>query len=156
MAYYDKISAGYTELHRDEQLRKAAIVKSFIPKSAKMVLDVGCGPSFADWGGRTVGIDISFGLLSRSKAIRVQGKAEHLPFKNQVFDAVVSITAIQNFSKIRQAVREISRVSRDFVAITYLKKSKKATLIERCIREFFLIEKKIIEDKDIIIVAKKL
>ena len=45
-AYYGSIAEGYDRLHREEQLRKLAIIGQFIPKSA-LVLDVGCGAGYS-------------------------------------------------------------------------------------------------------------
>src|SRR3989338_7587038 len=98
MTYYDTIASGYSELHREEQLKKIALIKKHIPFHEKWkILDVGCGPYFADFLGTVIGIDPSFQLLkiAKKKISVALGKGEVLPFRTDAFMAVISITALQ-------------------------------------------------------------
>ena len=43
-SYYDSISEGYEELHKEEQLKKIELIKKhFSVKKTDKLLDVGCG-----------------------------------------------------------------------------------------------------------------
>ncbi len=158
MTYYDTIASGYSELHREEQLKKIAIIKQKIPFHEKWnVLDVGCGPYFADFPGTIIGIDPSFQLLKRAKQkISVAlGKGEYLPFRTNSFMAVVSLTALQNFDDIEKGLLEMKRVAKEYIVISVLKKSPKIGMIEELMGKVFSSFKAIEEEKDIIFFCRK-
>ena len=164
MKYYDIIAKSYDELHEEEQKKKVGVIKKQlkINKDTKL-LDVGCGTgTSSQFDCKVTGIDPSPELLKRGKKkypeIKfVKAYAEKLPFKNKSFDIVVSITAIQNFNNIEKGIKEIKRVGKNQFALSFLKKSKKAKDIEKIIRKEFKDYKikKIIEDKDIILIVKQ-
>src|SRR3989338_1161742 len=158
MTYYDMIASGYSELHREEQLKKIALIKKNIPFHEKWkILDVGCGPYFADFPGTVVGIDPSFQLLklAKQKIPVVLGKGELLPFRTNAFMVVVSITALQNFDDIEQGLLEVKRVAKEFIVISVLKKSPKIGLVEELICGIFPSFKAIEEEKEIIFFCSK-
>ena len=72
MSYYNEISEGYGELHKEEQLKKIKIIKENLDVRGR-VLDIGCGPYFGDFDGFVVGLDNSFELLKKAKLERVCG-----------------------------------------------------------------------------------
>jgi ubiquinone/menaquinone biosynthesis C-methylase UbiE len=149
MTYYDKISEGYDELHKEEQLKKVKIIIKELNIKEEKVLDVGCGTAFySNLFKNYTGLDPSQGMLSQSKANVIQANAENLPFKNKSFDVVISITAIQNFKDIKKAIEEIKRVSKNKIAISILKRSKKLKEVQELLKDFKQIE----EDKDIIFI----
>ena len=155
MHYYNQISKGYRELHKEEQLDKIKIIEENIEiKPSDIMLDLGCGPYFGDFNCKVVGIDSSIELLKQAKIPKVLGKAEYLPFKNKVFDIVVSITSIQNFDDIEKSLNEAKRVGKESFVFTFLKKSDKANKIEKLIIKHFSVEKRVEEDKDIILITK--
>ncbi len=154
MDYYDQISKGYPELHREEQLAKIRLIRqnmNMMP--GDILLDLGCGPGFGDFGCRSVGLDSSIGLLRQAKIPSVLGKAEDLPFRDSSFDTVVSVTAVQNFDDIEKALLEARRVGKNSFAFSFLKRSPKAPMIERLIQKHFRVEKRIDEEKDIILIG---
>lgn len=158
MTYYDSIASGYEELHKEEQLKKIAIIKKHIPFHEKWtVLDVGCGPYFADFHGTVIGIDPARKLLeiAKKKIPVVQGVAERLPFRDNAFMAVVTITAVQNFDDIEKGLNEIKRVAKEYIIISALKNSPKIALVEEFISQLFRIERIVEEDKDIIFFCRK-
>ena len=107
MHYYNEISSGYVELHREEQQKKIDIIKANIKTNPDdMLLDIGCGPCFGDFGCKTIGIDTSIELLKQADSEVIYGNAEHLPFKDNAFDIVVCITALHNFENIEKALKE--------------------------------------------------
>ena len=152
MTYYDSIAKGYTELHKDEQLKKIQLIKdNLVLGKEDLLLDVGCGPYFADFECTVVGIDPSIELLKQTKIPVCQAIAEALPFKDNSFDVIVSITALQNFEDLDKALDEIKRVGKERFVITFLQKAAKKDLFLDKINEYFKIYKVIMEEKDIIL-----
>jgi len=87
--------------------------------SAKLLLDVGCGPS--SWlfslGLRPVGVDLSWIYVreyTRQGAPAVAASAEALPFPSQSFDGVWSVGLLHHLPDHRAsaAIREAIRVCR--------------------------------------------
>jgi SAM-dependent methyltransferase len=88
-------------------------------RSCEKILDVGCGigsfeqdlPSL-----NIVGLDSSEEMLEearkRSDKIFVLGNAEHMNFKDSIFDAVFTVTSLEFLDDYQKAVREIARVTR--------------------------------------------
>lgn len=141
--YYNGIADGYDELHKEEQLNKLAIISQtgIINKDDKL-LDVGGGTAFSlDYFDvkSAVGIDPSEKLVEKYFGDHevLVGPAENLPFEDSSFDIVISITAIQNFDDIKRGLEEIKRVGKDRFALTYLKKSSKAQIIEDAFKVVF-------------------
>ena len=158
MNYYDKISGGYDELHREEQVNKLKLIKSNIKirKDSKL-LDVGCGSGISsDFECFAVGIDTSMGLLKRNnKLMRVCGAAEALPFKGNSFDFVISVTAIHNFDDVNKSLEEILRVGKNNFVFSILKKSNKFNKIRKIINASFKVHNEMDEGKDIIFFCRR-
>ncbi len=84
------------------------------------ILDVGCGTGLMvepllpqNW---VVGIDQSFTmlLLAKKKGIKVlRGEAEHLPFKDSVFDVVLGIGLLQYIEEEKMVISEMVRVLKE-------------------------------------------
>lgn len=158
MTYYDTIAFSYEELHKEEQLKKIAVIKKHLHFQPQWkILDVGCGPYFADFPGIVIGIDPSKTLLkmAKRKIPVLQGKGEYLPFKNNTFNAVISITALQNFDDIEKGLLEMKRVAKEYIVISVLKKSSKISFIEQTITKLFPSIKIIEEEKDIIFFCRR-
>ena len=157
MPYYDAISQGYDELHGEEQLSKLAVIKSNleISKNARL-LDVGCGTGISSgFNCFVAGIDSSMGLLKQNKNNKkILGTAESLPFKDNSFDYVISVTAIHNFKNIRKSIEEVKRVGKKDFVFSVLRKSGKFDYIKEMIEENFRIEKIIEEHYDTILFCK--
>lgn len=156
MTYYDEISQGYEELYREEQQKKLDYISQFFtPQKDDLLLDVGCGTGVTTryWDCRRVGIDPAIKLIRRAKnAYYLNGEAEHLPFKDNSFDVVVSITAIQNFHDIKKGLAEIKRVGKERFVLSALKKSEKIKGIRREIQKIFDVTEEHEEDRDIIFI----
>jgi len=160
--YYDEIAQGYEELHKEEQLKKIEIIKQNISiKKTDKLLDVGCGTGLTTepWDCKRFGIDPSAKLLERAHQKDVieykKAPAEDIPYPNEFFDIVISITAIQNFDDIEKGLKEIKRVGKYRFVLTFLKRSEKRKNIEKMIGSLFKTEKIIEEDKDIIYFCSK-
>jgi ubiquinone/menaquinone biosynthesis C-methylase UbiE len=164
-SYYDSIAKGYNELYAEEQLEKLEFIgkelknnielKDFVKKNDSL-LDVGCGTgistAFFNCKNKT-GIDPSKKILNIAKnhypTIDFKElSAEKISFKNNSFDIVVSLTAIQNFSEVKKGLSEIKRVGKKRFILTFLKKSPKSQSIDSLIREMFSVKKFLVQEKD--------
>lgn len=159
--YYDAISEGYEELHLEEQLKKISLIKKyFVPKECDKLLDVGCGTGVTTefWNCKRYGIDPAKKLIERARdkenIIYKVAAAESIPYPDKYFDHVISITALQNFSDISKGLDEIKRVGKNSFILTFLKRSSKNNLIDKLIREKFVIVNVLEEDKDMIYLCK--
>ncbi len=174
--YYDFIADGYDELHKSEQLRKLGLMVSwlkarfksdpgFLSPSSK-VLDVGCGTGFSlDFlhnalGLSVVGVEPSVKMASKYKGSHeiIIGRAESLPFPDNSFRIVVSVTAIQNFDDVLAGVGEMKRVSEPgaLLLISVLKKSSKLKLVSEVLADYFVVLDLLEDDADIIFFCKNL
>ena len=157
--YYDEIATGYEELHKEEQLKKIKLIKTYLRVHKKdKLLDVGCGTGLTTepWNCLRYGIDPSKKLLERA---RQRGKIEYklapaevIPYGDNYFDIVISVTAIQNFHNIEKGLKEIKRVGKDKFILSFLKKSDKRAIIEELIEKIFDAKEFIEEEKDIIFI----
>ena len=133
---YDLTAGMYDARYAEEQEAKyhAALTSM---KPAGLVLDVGCGTGLlfshvASQSEQVVGVDISKKLLLQVKervdkprnAELVQADADHLPFKNDLFNAVFAFTVLQNMPKPNETLMEIRRSAAQgsCVVVTGLKK----------------------------------
>ncbi len=157
MTYYDEISEGYEELHKEEQLKKIELIKKYLkPNPEDKLLDVGCGTGLTTepWKCKRYGIDPAKKLLAKAKNkenIKYKlAPAENIPYPDNFFDIVISITAIQNFQDIEKGLKEIKRVGKDKFILSFLKKSSKAEKIKKLIKKVFDVKEIIEEEKDLI------
>ena len=118
---------GYGGYRYDGRWRSVAekMAEHYNLKAGQKVLDVGCGMAHLLYeltqavpGLEVKGIDISSYALEHAKEeIRdcLQcGKAEELPFADNEFDLVISLTTLHNLKvfDLKKAVQEIERVSK--------------------------------------------
>jgi len=107
----------------DDHMRRKIIELTNIHHDFK-VLDVGCGTGYTTEAilrtpshGEVVGIDLTPGQLRKSKEklksekfALVRGDAENLPFRENIFNAAISVGAIEYFPNPKNAIREMARV----------------------------------------------
>ena len=108
---YKIIAKSYNELYYSEQLNKVKLIIKILNIKKEKVLDVGCGTAFysklfKDY----TGIDQSKEMLKQSNAKVIYGNGEKLPFKDNSFDIVISISAIHNFKDPIKGINEMKRV----------------------------------------------
>ena len=94
------------------------------PGPQEMVLDVGCGTGvftlgILGFGPRITGLDISFPMLRRAELKTkglpfraVAGDMTYLPFADECFDRVVSMTALEFIKDGQGAVEDLLRVTK--------------------------------------------
>jgi len=145
--YYDGIAEGYDRLHSEEQVSKLRIIRDNLDMGNSLVLDVGCGTMLSSSFFSCIGLDPSMGLLKRARGLAINGVAECLPFKDNSFGAVISVTAIHNFENIEKGLKEMKRVGERFV-FSVLKRSSRFAEIKGLIEKVFTVQKVIEEDKD--------
>lgn len=157
MSFYNQISKGYDELYGEEQFKKLDIIKNNLDiKKNDLLLDVGCGTGISSqFNCKVIGLDPSIKLLKFKNKAKINSVAEKLPFKDNIFDFIISITAIHNFQDIEKSFKEIKRVGKNKFVFSILKKSKKFDEIENLIKKYFNIEEIIEEDKDAIFFLKE-
>ena len=101
----------------DELLRRVA------PTKQDSLLDIGSGDGywtnhFARYAGRTVGLEPDLTALNLARKLHgrritfQQGFAEKLPFGDNSFNCVVSISCFEHFRDAQQALHECYRVLR--------------------------------------------
>ena len=94
------------------------------PRRGEMILDVGCGTgvftlNILGLGTRVIGLDISQPMLvrARQKAEKypfrcVAGDMRFLPFADECFDKVVSMTALEFIADGQTAIEDLFRVAK--------------------------------------------
>ena len=166
--YYDGIASGYDALYGEEQQIKLQAIKRLLVNhniQGKTLLDVGCGTGISsdyfvdNFNCNVTGIDPSKGLIKQNNANKSQlivGGAERLPFDNESFDVVVSVSAIQNFTNIKKGLAEITRVGKDLFVLTFMSKGNvRSEEIEKHIENTFTITEKVTAKNDTLFLAKK-
>lgn len=164
--HYDTIAPGYLDLYGEEQISKLEIIRDRLNlRKDEIILDVGCGICLSKdvFQCRVVGLDPSRKMLVHAKNSEratnerrgdyIQAMAEQLPFKNGVFDAVISVTAIHNFDMPERGLEEMKRTRKGQVAITIMKKAKEREKLKKIVESNFKIIEMIEEEKDLIMVC---
>ncbi|MBI5683355.1 MAG: class I SAM-dependent methyltransferase [Deltaproteobacteria bacterium] len=105
-----------------DKLEKDAIFSLFKPKG--LVLDIGCGTGNYTYevqkrGGKAVGMDTDFDmvLFAKNKAtikgvkpLFIVGNAQALPFKDNLFDGILEVTALCFIRHPETVIKEAHRV----------------------------------------------
>ena len=162
MQFYSSIAKGYDELYSEEQQIKHRIIKENLKiKNSDFLLDVGCGTGLLDFNCNVIGLDPSLDLLMQNNPLghienKIVARAENMPFKDNSFDKVISVTSMHNFDSIGKGIQEIKRVGKNEFAFSILKKTKNFDLIEEKIKNNFNIRKIIDGKKDWIFICSKI
>ncbi len=158
MDYYNETAKNYNELHGEEQITKAHIIKKEIlkKKSSGLLLDIGGGTSiatemFLEYFECTL-VDPSEELLDQApeSMVKILASAEELPFVDKKFDVIISLTALHH-ANIEEALKEIKRVAKSdaLIAVSFLKASKKLEEFRKVFKEKYKT-REIEEVKDMI------
>lgn len=152
--YYSTIAKGYNALHKEEQLKKLKLLSKYFKPKGKM-LDIGAGTGISTSFFKNVeaiALDPSKEMLKQYKGKKVVADAEHIPFPNNTFDSIISITALHHVKNVDKTAAEIKRVAKDnaIFAFTILKKAKNAEKLRKKLKKTFKL-KEIEEQKDYIL-----
>jgi SAM-dependent methyltransferase len=113
-ALYDTIGLNYANLRQPEP-RIAQRIEAALG-DARTVLNVGAGAGSYEPAGRQItAVEPSAEMIAQrvaSDATVVQGRAEHLPFDDNSFDASMASLTIHHWSDKERGVREMRRVTR--------------------------------------------
>ncbi len=111
---YDKTADIYDSRYRKIQVEKFKIILRYRKKNG-LILDCGCGsgllyPYIKD--SNYIGIDLSKKMLEKHPldCNLIQADAKNLPFLDNIFDEIFSITVFQNIEDRKKAMAEIERV----------------------------------------------
>lgn len=135
---YDLTAEMYNERYFGEQEAKYRAALENVEVADCAVLDVGCGSGlfFSHVAAKAkvlVGVDISRKLLLKAKeqakvfqnVLVLQADADHLPFRENVFDVGFAFTVLQNMPEPTETLNELKHVTKrgGNVAVTGLKKA---------------------------------
>lgn len=127
MLFYGVLSRIYDTINPffyNNTMRKDIVELASIRQGFR-VLDVGCGTGYTTEAildkltqGEVVGIDLTPAQLGRAarklkhrKAVTfIRGDAENLPFRENTFNTVISVGAIEYFPNPKQTIQEMARV----------------------------------------------
>jgi SAM-dependent methyltransferase len=116
---FDRIGAGYAA-RRQADPRIARSIDAALDR-AGTVVNVGAGPgSYEPLDRRVVAVEPSFTMIgqrSPGAAPCVQGRAEHLPFRDGAFDAALAVLTLHHWTDRDAGLAELARVSRRRVVI---------------------------------------
>jgi len=144
---YDDTADFYDRRYEEIQRAKYSIVMKNLPDGSKRILDLGCGTGMflkelSTRAKFVVGVDASLEMLkvakSRAEEVAlVQADADALPFADGSFDAVVSVTLLQNMPDPAVTVRELVRVLRPsgVVVLTVMKRKYSREELERWVKQ---------------------
>ncbi len=147
MRRYDETAGAYDRRYEEIQRAKYRIVARNLPKRARRALDIGCGTGmFLEELSRhakfVVGVDVSPEMLQvanvrRGKAALLLADADQLPFADGSFDAVVSVTLLQNMPDPAATVKEVMRVLKlgGTAILTVLKRKHQQAELEGWVRK---------------------
>jgi len=126
-----ELSGAFKKI-QESMAADALSISNFKPESK--VLDLGCGTGFSlnvlkKSGMKTFGVDISLEMLkyAKKKSFAVAlADMKSLPFKDESFDNLISISAIQwaEASEYEEIIREIRRVIKNEAVIQFYPKEK--------------------------------
>lgn len=104
-----------------------------LPHARSLALDVGCGTGALlqqlEARGPAVGLDLSLDMLAKARRRRrehgspadlVCGDIQHLPFRNDAFESVVSTFAINAVPELEEALAEMLRVVRSGGPVAFI------------------------------------
>jgi ubiquinone/menaquinone biosynthesis C-methylase UbiE len=110
-ALYDRIGVGYSAYRRPDPRIAAHIVDALGP--ARSVVNVGAGAGSYEPADRTVvAVEPSAEMVRQrppSAAPAVRASAEHLPFRDQAFDAAMAVLTIHHWPDWRAGLAEMRR-----------------------------------------------
>ncbi|MBU7018937.1 MAG: class I SAM-dependent methyltransferase [Theionarchaea archaeon] len=152
---YDRSAFCYEKRYTALQWEKYEIMID-IPLEGR-ILDLGCGTGLlASFlyknegtliGDYTIfGVDISLNMLQRAKPREavIQADIDFLPFRNNVFDVVLSFTSLQNLPSLDYVFTEVRRVLKPGHPFIFSVLQKEdSPLITKKVGHFFTVSKRV-------------
>jgi malonyl-CoA O-methyltransferase len=154
---YNATADFYNNRYRNIQYEKYSRMLNSMELKG-MILDLGSGTGMlSDFLDKEViGVDFSINMLKKSgNKYKILGDAENLPFKNNIFDFVLSFTLLQNLPgfKVFKEVERILKPDSLFILTTLKKKYMKK--VYKILEKNFLILKEIDCGEDIGFICRK-
>jgi len=173
---YNSSSDFYDIRYKAIQEEKYEIILKTYVANGNIILDMGCGTGLffeyitksikkqGERKGNYVALDISWNMLLRfkSKVINYNHKKyalnlilsdiEHLPFRENIFNSIFSLTSFQNLPNIKIGIAESFRVSKNNADYKFSILKKKIELemllkiLKPNIKEIEVIKKENLED----------
>ena len=120
---YDRVSKVYDQVRSGDPEMVSEILDYVSLSHRSLILDVGCGTAnntllvSEATGARTVGVDLSMGMLeaAKHKAAEiqfVQAPAENLSFQEKTFDLVFMTEVVHHLPRLDPAIMSMHRVLR--------------------------------------------
>lgn len=148
--YYDELSKGYEELYAREQLDKVEFLVPWLENLEGPVLDLGAGTGLLqNFFLPNVSADSSIEMLKKNKnPNRVLCDARFLPFKDDSFNSLISVTMLQDVKEKERILRGIARICKGIIIITILKRNYKKENLDALMSKFFEIVCFDVQEKD--------
>jgi ubiquinone/menaquinone biosynthesis C-methylase UbiE len=171
---YNLTSHFYDQRYSQIQTEKFEILLNNLELNQKKILDAGCGTGLllefinslkqnSTVNYHYIGMDITLNMLKefQSKPLtkKMQWKVnliladiESLPFRENIFDIIFSITSFQNLPNLTKGIKETLRVGQDKgeVRFSILKKKLKIEQLNTLLKSLFtnlkLIQEEFLED----------
>ncbi len=135
--FYDPMFNLYRWLHPKYDMRKELMDELEVPAAGRVLeVSVGTGANLPYLRGdiEFFGLDLSWAMLGQCRknlrkwdraAELFHGEAEHLPFRDQVFDVVFHVGGINFFNDRAGAIREMIRVAKPGTKIAIADETEK-------------------------------
>ncbi len=116
---YNQLAESYRKYRKPDPRIAERIL--FHIEGAKQILNVGAGiGSYEPNGPDIVALEPSYGMIlqrNNSQVNLIQGIAEQIPFKNNIFDVSMGILTIHHWSDITLGLKEMARVTKNKIIL---------------------------------------
>ena len=137
-----EVASSIISAFADKRMRASSV--RFAVNTGSVVLDLGAGPGVmsrlaAARGGEPILLDVSNAMLrSSSFKNRVMGAFEFLPFREKVFDSVISGFALRDAHDLPRAVRQLAYVLKPGGKLSFCDLGKPDSAISALFVAFYL------------------